>query len=245
MSSLRTLSKTSVNAVAEMFGVRLVNAGWGPHGYVATLKRAKSRGYAPRTVLDIGASDGRWTRECRTVFPEAHYFLADPLPDNKAALRNLERSDRRVRVWTGAIGSAEGFMEIYCHGDQSSFLASREFSGPNRRVEVRTLDSFLASHSFEGPLLLKADVQGHEIEVLRGAARCLEITEMLLLEVSFQRFYDECPLAHEVITYAGQHGFCLYDICTYVQRASDRELIQADLAFARADSKLFAREGWA
>lgn len=244
MSALRASCKTFINATARLFGARLVNASWGPRGYLATLERARSRGLAPGTVLDIGASDGRWTHECRAVFPGAQYFLADPLPQNEPVLTNLARTDNRVRVWTGAIGAAPGSLDLYCHGDQSSFLASREFSGPVRRVEVRTLDSFLAKGDFEAPLLLKADVQGHELEVLRGATRCLEVTEMLLLEVSFQRFYDACPLAHEVVTFAGQHGFRLYDVCSYLQRASDRELIQSDLAFVRADSKLFAREGW-
>src|SRR5208282_2126739 len=135
-------------------------------------------------------SDGRWTRECRLIFPDATYFLADPLPENEASLRALRSRNPNVTIWRGAIGASTSTMELYCHGDQSSFLASRDAESVRHSVPVRTLDSFLNFGTFGSPMLLKADVQGYEIEVLKGAEQCLQRTEMLLLETSIHRLYE-------------------------------------------------------
>jgi len=133
---------------------------------------------------------------------------------------------------------------MWAHGDQSSMLPSADFAGTRREVEVRTLDSFVDDLKLQPALFMKADVQGYELEVLKGAARCLELAELLLIEVSFRRLYDGCPLAHDVIAFLGARGFRVYDICSFLQRASDNELLQCDLVFARQGSKLFVHEGW-
>jgi FkbM family methyltransferase len=244
MFAWREHSKSVLNGVAGLIGARLVGAGWGPRGFVNTLKRAKSAGLAPLTVVDVGASNGQWTQECRRIFPEAHYLLVDPLDENQEALRTLAARERGVSVWQGALGAASGQMEFQCHGDQSSFLRSDEFVGTAKTVEVRTMDQLVSASGLPSPLLIKADVQGYELEVLKGAKDSLASAELLLLEVSMRRYYDNSPLAHEVIAFAGQCGFRIYDICTYIQRPADRELIQADIAFVRADSQLFTHEGW-
>ncbi len=244
MSTVRARGKAAVNALVGLFGARLVGAKWGPRGFGASLERARSKGFSPANVVDVGAANGQWTRECRVIFPAARYFLVDPLEENRPALEQLSRSDSRIAVWQGALGASDGKLELSAHGDQSSFLHSQEFAGQARQVQVRTLDSFIDSMGLAPNMLLKADVQGYELEVLRGAARCLEMCEVLLLEVSFQRFYNNCPLAHEVVGYLGAKGFRVYDICSFVQRPADNELTQCDLVFAREDSRLFAYEGW-
>jgi hypothetical protein len=87
-------------------------------------------------------------------------------------------------------------------------------------------------------------VQGYELEVLRGATRCLEATEMLILEVSFRRVYKDSALAHEIIAYVADRGFRIYDVCSYVQRPSDLDLIHSDLVFVSESSSLFSYQGW-
>jgi FkbM family methyltransferase len=243
-STVRARGKTAVNALARLFGVRLVNAKWGPRGFRAALEKMRAQGFWPATVIDIGAFDGQWTQECRQVFPGARYFLVEPLEEYRPMLERLALSDPRVEVWHGALGAAAGRLDLWAHADQSSFLRSNDFPGERRSVEIRTLDSFIDAAGLTPVILMKADVQGYELEVFKGASRCLEMSEVLLIEVSFRRFYDDCPVAHEVIGFLGTKGFRVYDICTFVQRAADNELIQCDIVFVREGSKLFAREGW-
>jgi FkbM family methyltransferase len=235
-----------VNGVLARGGLRLVSAAWGPRGFASAFGRLRRSGFVPRQIVDVGASDGAWTRECRTIFGDARYFLVDPLEENRAALAALAAADPRVRFWIGALGAAPGELELHVHGDQSSFLPSeydRRGAAP-RRVAVRPLDALVAAGEIAPPSLIKADVQGYELDVLRGAAESLASCEVVLLEVSYRRAYAGAPLAHEVVAFMGARGFRIYDVCSYAQRPGDGELFQSDLVFVRDGSVVFAHEGY-
>lgn len=236
--------RTAIDAVASLFGVRIVNASWGPRGVFKALSRAKTGGLEPALVLDVGASNGQWTRACRDIFPQARYLLVDPLEANRAALAAMAQSDAHISAWCGAVGAAPGHLEIFEHGDQSSLLKSAEFPGTARSVEVRTVDDLFEWVGSPDRVLLKADVQGYELEVLRGAERCLQSAEALILEVSYRRLYQGSALAHEIIAHVGARGFRIYDVCSYLQRPGDRELVQSDIIFVHQSSMLFEYEGY-
>lgn len=236
--------KAAINVLAAQMGVRLVNAEWGPRGFAAAFMRARDDGFVPGAVIDIGASTGVWTSECREVFPDADYFLVDPLPRNEAALAALAGRDRRLSYWRGALGARSGETVFYDHGDQSSALASPAFPGTPIVVPIRTLDEVLGEHPLRDPLLLKIDVQGFELEVLRGATETLTRTELILVEVNFLESYENGALAHEVIALLGDHGFRILDFCTYSQRPLDNRLAQSDMLFVRLASPLTSRIGW-
>ena len=237
--------RNATNALLRPLGLRMVSARWGPRGVGDSLRRARAQGVVPRQIVDVGASDGIWTRECLGIFPQSRYFLVDPLPANLPALTALQEQHPAVHVWNGALGSTPGVRDLLVHGDQSSFMPSDSFAaGSAQPVEVRTLDSFLGSDLLSAPDFIKLDVQGYELEVLRGASLCLKTAQLLLLEVSYRRIYENLPLAHEVIAFAGNEGFRIYDVCTYAARPIDGELTQSDILFAREDSPLFADESW-
>ena len=242
---MRRWLRESTNALLGLLDLRIVSARWGPRGPMDSLRRARDAGVVVRQVVDVGASDGSWTRECLRVFPEARYLLVEPRKVHGAALSALASGRSNVRVWRGALGSGPGALDLRVHGDQSSFLASDSFpTDTAERVEVRTLDSFLGTELLQPPDLIKADVQGYELEVLRGATRCLETAKLLLLEVSYRRMYRDLPLAHDVIAHAASAGFRICDVCTYAGRPSDGELMQSDLLFAAEGSPVFADETW-
>ncbi len=241
---LKERAKRLANAAAAAVGARLVASDWGPRGFASAFRQIRAQGFAPSCVVDVGAANGGWTLECRSIFPDATYLLVDPLDENWAALAGLAAMDReRIRVWQGALGAAPGELPINVHADQSSFLPSAEFQSSLRTVSVRRLDCLLDELGLKGVMLLKADVQGYELEVLKGASGCLPLVEVMLLEVSFRRIYDG-PLAHEVIAEAGRLGFRIFDIASYAQRANDGALLQSDMIFVRDGSALTANERW-
>jgi FkbM family methyltransferase len=241
----REFAKLLTNDALRLVDARVVSASWGPRGFAAALERAARAGLCLREIVDVGAASGTWTEECLRIAPDAKYFLVDPLEENRAALQRLAASHPNVHPWVGALGAHEEVRPLIVHGDQSSFYSSeyKTVGARTRSVAIRTLDSFLGQEIL-GPTLIKADVQGDELEVLRGAQKCLATTQLVLLEVSFRRIYAGAPLAHEVFAEMGSMGFRILDICTYAQRPRDHELAQSDVLFARADSRLFAYEGY-
>lgn len=245
--SVRESLKTWTNALLAKVGVRLVNRNWGPRGFAASFRKLAAQGISPGVIVDVGASDGKWSLECATVFPNAKYLLVEPLPANRSRLEMLCREHPNLRFWPCALGAANSNLTLHAHGDQSSFLASEYDKSPAASaciVPVRTLDELVAEAVCGPPSLLKADVQGYERDVLAGAAKSIETIEVLLLELSFRRIYKGGALAHEVIANLGNRGFRIYDVCTYAQRARDGELAQADVVFVREGSKVFECESW-
>jgi FkbM family methyltransferase len=239
-------SKSIINQCLSLAGLRVVNARWGPCGFRKSLRQLRERGVYPEGVIDVGASDGGWSLECMKVFPDSKYLLIDPLPENKAKLERLASARSKVTFWSGCLGAEAGTARLHTRGDQSSLFESRTFSVNQDSavdVEVRTLDSFLgkgvAAHS-----LIKLDVQGAELDVLKGATRALESADVLLIEVSFRPFYQAATLAHEVISFVGAAGFGIYDICTYVQRARDGQLNQSDIMFLKLNSPILKDDAW-
>src|SRR5262245_59839190 len=134
---MRSWFHRTTNALLRTFGVRLVHANWGPRGAMDALRRARASGVDLRQIVDVGASNGSWTRDCLRIFPEARYLLIEPLPAHAEALAGLHAEHPNVEVWQGGLGSSAGEFELLAHGDQSSFLRSQSFPAQRaQRVEV-------------------------------------------------------------------------------------------------------------
>jgi FkbM family methyltransferase len=241
---LRSQLKELVNRSLRRLNVRIERANSGPRGMADTLRRLRRHGLIIHSVVDVGAARGEWTEMCREVFPDATYALFEPRRSTAGALDELCRRHPRVRVFHTALGARTGEQTFYSTGDQSSFLPS-SFAGPQLTLPIARLDDLVERGDVSPPHLIKADVQGYELEVLAGAERCLDSCEVLFLEANYRRFYEHAPLAEDVICYVRDRGYRLFDICTYVQRPCDLELAYSDLCFAKASSALFAYEGYA
>ncbi|MET0384995.1 MAG: FkbM family methyltransferase [Polyangiales bacterium] len=244
--TIRSRVRAVVNPLLDRLRVRVVHSEWGPRGFTASFSKLKSHGVAPRAILDIGAATGSWTRECAAVFPDAQYLLVDPLDESRPALEQVcQEPQLRARYALTALGASEGTLPLYVHGDQTSALASEYATTATRTVPLTTLDKLITREGWPAPDLIKIDVQGYELEVLRGAERARASAEVILLECTFKQTYRGCPLADEVIAAMTGWGFRIYDLCTYLQRPYDGELFQSDILFVRRDSRVFSYEGYA
>jgi len=104
-----------------------------------------------------------------------------------------------------------------------------------------TLDTLLKKHpNFESADFLKIDVQGYELEVLKGAKRLLEKVELVLMEVSLIPVNKGCPIMSEVVQFMADYDFRVLDFCSQIRR-SDGFLWQTDLLFIKNTSKFLPR----
>ena len=142
-----------------------------------------------------------------------------------------------------AVGAAKGVKALHVtrSADSSSLLAPTEFQNATFPatdeidqidVTISTLDDSLAEIDLGERVLLKADVQGYELEVLKGAPLTLRTVRWVYLELSFVQLYEGQPLAAEVISYLDDRGFLVDDL-VHVTRSEGRA-VQADLLFSRA-----------
>jgi len=136
---------------------------------------------------------------------------------------NLQRNIRAL------LTAARGKAELQAGGPKCPLVES---------LPMKTLDSVVARRKMPGPILLKADVQGYELEVLRGANETLRNTEVILLEVSTLPYNIGAPLFSDVVAFVADRRFLIYDFCHLHRRQSDDTAFQVDVLFAREDSAL-------
>jgi FkbM family methyltransferase len=206
----------------------------------ATLKgvlaQCAGMGFAPRTVFDVGVGVG--TLDLYEGFPQAHHVLVEPLREFEGVLRRVAEVYDAEYVLAAA-ADHEGTITINVHTDNlDSSSLMRESEGPHvdgtpREVPATTIDSLVNTRGLRGPFLLKVDVQGAELAVIRGAANTLADTELVLLEVSLFGVFDGGPQFYDVVQFMKERGFATYDICGGIYRPLDKALWQLDMAFVK------------
>jgi hypothetical protein len=112
------------------------------------------------------------------------------------------------------------------------------------RLRMDTLDSLTENAGSGGlgtPLLMKLDVQGFELEILKGGKKALGASEVVIMEASLLEYNEGAPLFADVVAFMRQEGFEVYDFCGQNRRETDHALFQTDVVFARRESGLRAR----
>lgn len=152
-------------------------------------------------VVDIGAHKGAYTYwMARRVGPNGRVFAFEPQPRLAATLNTVAasmKSSGSIVVENAAVSSrsGEGLLSIPDGDDSPCATMEARQEGWGRRTLVRTitLDEYFAARPDAGRIaFIKCDVEGHELEVLRGASLILEEHRpLLLLECEKRHRADE------------------------------------------------------
>jgi FkbM family methyltransferase len=174
------------------------------------------------TLFDVGANAGQTVEQFRRHFarPIIHAFepgesTFQQLKANTAAIPDLRlnnlalgsRSERRVFVEND-------------HPDMSSFLEpGKEAWGAitgRREIEIDTVDRYCERESIAHIDVLKADTQGFDYEVVKGAAGMLQEhrIHLIYMEVIFFELYKGLPPFDEVYRFLTGHGMSLLSFYT-------------------------------
>jgi len=141
-------------------------------------------------VVDVGANVGIYVHALRRRGAIVEAF--EPQPECSAVLQAYATANPSVHVHTVALGDAESIVTLSVpieHGrlarTSGTTRAISAGAGETIRVPVRTLDSF----GLKRVNAMKIDVEGAELDVLRGAVRTIERARPLLLVEIEQRHH--------------------------------------------------------
>jgi FkbM family methyltransferase len=199
-----------------------------------------------RTVIDVGAHHGQFALFAAHAFPEAPIYCVEPYPPSRAKLARFADLLPQMTVFPFAASDVSGEAPLFISRktDSSSLLSimnsyTTAFPGTAEvgaeTIETRPLDSILAHTEVLRPSLLKIDVQGSELSVLRGAVQTLERIDAVLVECSFLEFYRGQSLIGDVVSYLNG-AFVLEGVFGVVRDGHGR-CLQADLLFRRNESE--------
>jgi FkbM family methyltransferase len=188
--------------------------------YEHVLERQYTRLLRPGdTVVDIGAHAGRHlARFIDCVGPHGHVHAFEPLPSMHARLARTFRNPN-VSLHEVALTDAAGRIEfVFADGaPEESGMRERVYNNPAavtpRRIEVsaQTLDHY--ADTLQGLRFVKIDVEGAEMNVLRGAAAVLaRYRPVVSVEYGRPAYGAYGHDTYTLFDFAEQHGFALYDI---------------------------------
>lgn len=108
------------------------------------------------------------------------------------------------------------------------------------KVPVRRLDHILQEQKCDRiPNLVKIDVEGYELEVLRGASSILGKTEVFILEVLLKPDVVTGSSMGEISSFMELYDYRLYDFADLGYHCENGNLLTLDAVFVRQNSKLW------
>ena len=203
------------------------------------LQALRLEGYVPRTMLDIGAHIGTFTRDFLGVFPGCVPTLIEPNPFCLADLSKLGFEQYGVAA-SREPGVAEMFLSrewlqstgASLYRENTAYF--RDEVVVKRQVEKARLDDLFGGRQFD---FVKIDTQGSELDVLLGGPAILRKADYILVEVSLVEYNIGGARAEAVFAALSELGFHCTEVTDFHRLAGvhDGNLLQMDFLFERRD----------
>ena len=202
------------------------------------------RGVRPSCILDVGAHKTEWAQMAGKAFPGARFFLVEPLPEMRDELERFCSMRPSSKYILSAVGSRPGRITITLPQALASascrFPDSEELlaAGLQRSIPVTTLDTLISEGAIAPPGLVKIDVEGFELEALRGGESLFSSAEVFVIETSLFCHEGLRPTFQDLLRFMEERGFVLYDFAGFWRRPSDGALTLVDGVFTRKTGAL-------
>ena len=184
-----------------------------------------------KSVLDIGANVGSYSRTIKYFFPQIEIFMIEANPYCEPYLKNTGL-DYRI----ACLSDREKEVEFFLQDDNdigtgsSYYLENTEYYSRKRSIvrTTETLDNLIADNNFQ---FIKMDTQGSEIDIINGGMSVINKAEYVSIELSLIEYNLNSPSKDTVVSFMNDIGF--NPIQLVEEHYSKGNLIQEDWIFAR------------
>ena len=190
-------------------------------GLTFTVNNLTKGSYPAKLVIDIGCFNGSTSIFFYKELKDVKVIGFEPAPQSfQTALKNTT-GIQGIKIENYAVSDFTGTTEFFVTDNKvSSSLNpltgtdSRFTTQKVEKVETITLDEYFNRKglSDEKVLVMKLDVQGHELKVLKGATNTLKRTMFVLTELSNHESYEGGARYYEVDQAMRENGFVLQNI---------------------------------
>ncbi len=187
-----------------------------PQSHVQYLHKLKEHGFYPKVIYDIGACVLHWTDEAVRIWPAAEYVVFEAM-DSCEFLYQEKDLKYHIGVLSDVSGKDVDFYQNDWHPGGNSYYrenseinpeaANRFNESHKKRLKTVTLDAVARLKKFPPPDLIKMDIQGAELDVLKGAGDLLDSAQHVILELQKVEYNKGAPLKDSVILFMESQGF--------------------------------------
>lgn len=157
-------------------------------------------------MFDVGANVGISSIRIARAIPDIGIYAFEPVAVNLQALRiNVIRNqlEKSIHILELAVGETDGFAKIPSEYGTGNFiilpLTERFAYGSLETIEMISIDSFMDKSDIKSVAVIKCDVEGYELNVLKGAQKCLEQMRPVVLLELFERWTTRFGYHPEVV----------------------------------------------
>ena len=195
-------------------------------------------GFEPQVIIDVGVANG--TQEIYDAFPDTYYLLIDPVVEYAPVITKI-MSKLNGEYIPCAVSDTQGEAEMMVQ--EPFYVSSLQFddslrSEARRVVKVDTLENIIQSRSLSGPIMIKTDCQGHDLNVIEGIGSQLSKIEVIICEIPLFGPWGGGPELTEYIIRLDRLGYRMYDIWGWLLRPGDQRLQHIDLVFVKTNGRL-------
>jgi FkbM family methyltransferase len=201
--------------------------------------RLHKAGFTPGAYIDVGAYKGDWTRLVHRQLGKRPTLMVEAQASLVPDLQVFAQQQPDVSVAHAVLAATAGQQVPFHEMGTGSSLFAEASNAPRTQTMCTTQTLDLAAAPFlpkAREIFLKIDVQGAELEVLRGAKAVLEKAVLVQLETAMLRYNQNAPLLPETVTWMAERGWFPTEISGFSRPAG--QLVQIDMLFARDSSPL-------
>ena len=178
------------------------------------------------TVIEAGARWGAESRDLSQFYPLANVYSFEPNPDTVEVCRNELKDLENVKFYDYGLGDKNSELPFFStpsgYEGSSSFLKRIDFDKFQEQtgvIKTLRLDDFVAQENIECIDLLCMDVQGFELNILKGAGEFIDKINFVIMEEptlnkwpsflpqDIHSFYIKAPSAKEIQDFMTSNGF--------------------------------------
>lgn len=200
------------------------------------------------TFVDVGCHEGKFMDEALRIAPEGRHFGFEPLPAYAAGLRQRYGAHPNVTILEAALSDGPGSMPFVHNVDipSHSGLRERDYPLPNTRRDTITVRTLRLDDVLPPGLMarvIKIDVEGAELHVLRGASRIIdEHKPVIVFEFGLgaSNHYGYGP--REMFAFLSEHGMGVFTLDGLLSGAAALTLPQLEEQYFTPKNYYFAAQ---
>ena len=184
-----------------------------PEDHINFLKKLGSE-FKPNVIYDIGANVLNWTKEAHKIWNDSEICVFDAVK----SFENFYKS-QGYKYFTGVLSDSNSkYVKFYQNnehpagnsyykeiGHKNSHIIYPESNYTNEKTI--TLSKVVNNLKFPMPDLIKFDVQGAELDIIKGSLDIINYAKYLIVEIQNKQYNKNAPLFDETVNFLEMNGW--------------------------------------
>ena len=203
-----------------------------------------------RRIIDAGAYKGNISDKYLKLFSESKIYCFEPFEGSFKLLKNRFENNGRVKCIQKALSETNEKKEFYINefkatnstlprpSNGKKYYKSNGKTINKSKVNSKKLDDFVEDENLKKIDILKMDIQGGELNALKGAKKLLKNSNVKLIytEVMLVEHYEDQPLLVDIWNYLNEFGYSFYNVFNIVE-GGDGQMRYGDVIFLNRNVK--------